>query len=213
MPGRTGSPALVLAALEHEMRRIDQMGAKVLPLKVLTVDAEKWKAEEDERWKRRAEKRKRRARKRRAVQKETGAVLAVKQHDVLHAVSARERPTGSSEEPRTTDGIMYEDDFEMPEPSCEFREALVLGIAAREAVDEVEARRDVLVDGFGKLALAEARRTELLAAGNVAGENNTREGVAQQLVAAATGLRVIAANDWEVNEDTPLRVSRARRRY
>jgi hypothetical protein len=29
MSGRTGSPALVLAALEHEMRRIDQVGAKV----------------------------------------------------------------------------------------------------------------------------------------------------------------------------------------
>jgi len=80
-------------------------------------------AEEDERWKRRAEKRKRRARKRRAVQKETGAVLAVKQQDVLHAVSAHERPTGSSGEPRRTDGIMYEGDIEMPEPSCEFREA------------------------------------------------------------------------------------------
>jgi hypothetical protein len=85
--------------------------------------------------------------------------------------------------------VTFEPDYEMPEPTCEFREALLLSIAARDAVNAVEERRDVLADGFGKLALAEARRMELLAAGNVAGENNTREGVAHQLLAAATGLR------------------------
>jgi hypothetical protein len=41
----------------------------------------------------------------------------------------------------------------------------------------------VLIDGLAKLALAEARRMELLAAGNVAGEANTRDGVAHQLLA------------------------------
>jgi len=179
---------------------------------VLTVETQRWKAEEEERWRHRAEKRRKHAQRRRA-KRALGVVRAVTQGDVLHAVSARKGTTEDKERRRRTDGVTYEGDFEMPEPSCEFREALVKSIAARDAVDEMGRRRDVLVDGFGKLALAEARRMELLAAGNVAGENDTRTGVAHQLVAAATGLRVIAANDWEVDKGTPLSVSRARRRY
>jgi hypothetical protein len=189
------------------------VNAKVLQLRVRTADTHRWKEEEQKRWDHRAEKRRERAKKRRAAKKTKEAIRAVTHHDVLHAVTTRDYPPEDLEGPRRTDGVVYEPDFEMPEPSCGFREALAVSIAALNAVDEVVKRRDVLVDRLAKLALAEARRMELLAAGNVAGENDTREGVAHQLLAAAMGLRVIAANDWEVDEDTPLRVSRARRRY
>ncbi|GMF55264.1 unnamed protein product [Phytophthora fragariaefolia] len=147
------------------------------------------------------------------VSVEVGAVRSVTQNDVQHAVPVRERPPEVGENPKRTDGVMYEWDFEMPKRSCEFHEALALSNAARDEVNEVEKRHDVLVDGFGKLALAEARRIELEAAANVSGENDTREGVVHQLLAAATRLRIIAANDWEVKEDTPLSVSRPRRHY
>jgi hypothetical protein len=213
IPDKVGSPALGMAALKAEGLRNDPDSAKVLQLKVLSSEAEAWKAEEQERWNRRTEKRRARAQRRRAAKKKSGTVLRVTQSDVQHAVSARDCSPEDREGPRRTDGVVYEPDYEMPEPTCQFREALLLSIVARDAVEAVEERRDVLLDGFGKLVLAEARRMESLAAGNVAGENDTREGVAHQLITAVTGLIGIAANDWEVNEDTPLRVSRARRRY
>jgi hypothetical protein len=183
VPDKAGSPGVVMAAMNAEATKGDVVNAKVLQLKVLTVETQRWKAEEEERWRHRAEKRRKHAQRRRA-KRALGVVRAVTQGDVLHAVSARKGTTEDKERPRRTDGVTYEGDFEMPEPSCEFREALVKSIAALGAVDEVGRRRDVLVDGFGKLALAEARRMEL-----------------------------IAANDWEVDKGTPLSVSRARRRY
>jgi hypothetical protein len=117
VPDKVGRPALVMAVMKAEMLKGDQVSAKMLQLKVLTTETQRWKEEEQKRWDHRAEKRQERARKRRAAKKTKGAVRAVTQHDVLHAVSTRNCPPEDLEGPRRTDGVVYEPDFVMKEPA------------------------------------------------------------------------------------------------
>jgi hypothetical protein len=96
------------------------------------------------------------------------------------ATSTREGQSTDAHAQWKPSGTIPEGQFEMPEPSAEFREAMLWGIKARDALREVEARSEVLTEGFSKLALSEATRLELLAAGNVVGESEARDDVAQQ---------------------------------
>lgn len=76
----------------------------------------------------------------------------------------------------------------MPEPNDAFRDAMKWTVKAVVAAEEVRARRRTLQDGLSALARAQLERGESFAAGNVVGDNAMREGVAVQLVTAATGL-------------------------
>ncbi|KAE8979571.1 hypothetical protein PR002_g24381 [Phytophthora rubi] len=69
----------------------------------------------------------------------------------------------------------------MPEPNEAFRSALDWSARAAQALYEVQGRQLELRDAFTTLAVAESRRQEALAAGNVVGGAKMREGVAQQL--------------------------------
>ncbi|GMF58797.1 unnamed protein product [Phytophthora fragariaefolia] len=173
------------------------------------------KAQEAERGSARAAKHWERAQRRRAGREEQPSqhcprCIAVQ--DVRQAPSAR--AVGPEEEANDNDmgpGVTAEQKFDMPEPSDQFVEALKWSVQAHTAVREVKKRQDTLVDKLANLAMSDARRLELQAAGNVAGENDTRRGVAQQMLAAAAGLKVISADEWRDDEDTPVKASRARR--
>ncbi|KAE8890144.1 hypothetical protein PF002_g21724 [Phytophthora fragariae] len=101
----------------------------------------------------------------------------------------------------------------MPEPNEAFRSALDWSARAAQALCEVQGRQLELRDAFTTLAVAESRRQEALAAGNVVGGAKMREGVAQQLVLAAVGLDAIGEKRWTAVDDTPMQRSRTRRRF
>ncbi|KAE9221449.1 hypothetical protein PF004_g13046 [Phytophthora fragariae] len=209
------NPVQLMAAVLSEMKKGDAQHAKVLQARAVADAIAKSKDAEAERWAARATKRRERTRRRRAAkeksdhQEQQDAIVTAQ--DVASATSKRSEGMRDGECPAP--GRVKEQQFVMPEPDPDFREAMMWSIRARDALREVEIRGDALTEGFGKLATSKAERLELLAAGNVVGENDTRDGVAQQLVAAATGLRAIARDDWVDKEETPLQVSRAIRRF
>ncbi|KAE8966142.1 hypothetical protein PR002_g28460 [Phytophthora rubi] len=212
------NPVQLMAAVMAEMHHADAVNAKVLQARAANDAMEEKKTEEAARWAARATKRRERSHRRRLARKEReqqhGDGVLVTVEDVMSATSERDgQSKAAPEEGDFGPGPTPERQVKMPEPSPEFRDAMVWSVRARDALREVEARRGALTEGFAKLAVVEAERLELLAAGNVVGENETRDGVALQLIAAAAGLRAIAADDWTDGEETPLHVSRARRRF
>ncbi|KAE8972798.1 hypothetical protein PR002_g26400, partial [Phytophthora rubi] len=212
------NPVQSMAAVMAEMHRADAVNAKVLQARAANDAMEEKKTEEAARWAARATKRRERAHRRRLARKEReqrhGDGVLVTVGDVMRVTSERDgQSKAAPEEGDLRPGPTPERQVKMPEPSPELRDAMVWSVRARDALREVEARRGALTEGFAKLAVVEAERLELLAAGNVVGENETRDGVARQLIAAAAGLRAIAADDWTDGEETPLHVSRARRRF
>ncbi|KAE9157310.1 hypothetical protein PF005_g32883 [Phytophthora fragariae] len=150
-------------------------------------------------------------RKRRAERERLAAELA-KSGTATVVQSTREHASGA-EVVGLEKGVTTEANVAMPEPNEAFRSALDWSARAAQALQEVRARQLELKDGFATLAMAESRRQEALAAGNVVGEGKMREGVAQQLVLAAAGLDVIGEKSWTAVDDTPLQRSRTRRRF
>ncbi|KAE9351357.1 hypothetical protein PF008_g5979 [Phytophthora fragariae] len=202
-------PVQLMTEVMAEMDRADVVNAKVLQARAANDAMEEKKTEEAAHWTARATKRQERAHRRRHARKESeqqhGDGVLVTGQDVMSATSERGgQSKGAPEEGDLRPGPIPEQRFKMPEPSPEFRDAMVWSVRARDALREVEVRRGVLTEGFARLAIVEAERLELLAAGNVVGENETRGGVARQLIAAAAGLRAIAADDW--TGDTATRV-------
>ncbi|GMF29522.1 unnamed protein product [Phytophthora fragariaefolia] len=212
-----GSPAALRKEFMAEEAKRGTGQARMFREGVMNDETKQLEAQEKERGSARVAKRRERAQRRRARrEKQQGqqGPRGITVQDVRHASSAR--AVGPGEEVTDSDmgpGVTAEQNFNMPEPSDQFVEALKWSVRAHAATREVKKRRDTLVDGFANLAMPEARRLELLAAGNVAGENDTRQSVAQQILAAAAGLKAIGADEWRDDDDTPVKVSRARRRY
>ncbi|KAE9163772.1 hypothetical protein PF005_g30305, partial [Phytophthora fragariae] len=150
-------------------------------------------------------------RKRRAERERLAAELA-KSGTATVVQSTREHAP-SVEAVQREKGVTTEANVAMPEPNEAFQSALDWSARAAQALQEVRARQLELKDGFATLAVAESRRQEALAAGNVVGEDKMREGVAQQLVLAAAGLDAIGEKSWTAVDDTPLQRSRTRRRF
>ncbi|KAE8957844.1 hypothetical protein PR002_g31049, partial [Phytophthora rubi] len=118
-------------------------------------------------------------RKRRAERERVAAELA--KSGAATVVGSTREHASSVEEVRLERGVAAEASVAMPEPNEAFRSALDWSARAAQALQEVRARQLELKDGFATLAVAESRRQEALAAGNVVGEDKMREGVAQQL--------------------------------
>lgn len=220
---RGASPDGWSAALAEETSRNDQRAARALQMRVadIMVD-ERRKAEAavtETRDARRRERRLRRAQARKVSRTTAGGVtgiartMGVSGDTETPVQDGTETTDGDSTGSRAASDTGPVHTAKMPEPSPEFAEALAWSVKAREALQQVLVRQEVLMKGFAQLALAEAARLEELAAGNHVEDNATYTRVAQQLVAAAAGLRSIAADDWEKTDATPLRVTRARRRF
>lgn len=175
-----------------------------------------WPSAEELRWQQKAARRREREHRRR-VRREVKSALdaALEQIVTVHGVtSEREEDSGPTEAAIVGQSVTRESDVEMPEPSEDFRDALTWTERALQAHAQVESRVNELKDGYAKLAMAEAQRLELLAAGNVVGDNDIREGVAVQLVTAAAGLRLLGERDWvPADDNTTVYVARVRRRY
>lgn len=203
------------ARLVQELRLEKPQPSQVLPTprhaEIETVEMK----EEAERCERKAKKRKLRASIMAARRQHKSELQAALDNIVTVAGATSKRETVTEMTPRrpVAPGLTAEPNVEMPEPSSEFRDALLRSEQALRARRRLAARLDELKEGYAKLAVAEAQRGELLAAGNVVGENDVRDGVADQLVTAAAGLKLFGEDDWVPTEDTPVYISRARRRY
>ncbi|KAE9147130.1 hypothetical protein PF005_g33625, partial [Phytophthora fragariae] len=118
-------------------------------------------------------------RKRRAKRERLAAELA-KSGTATVVQSTREHASGA-EAVRLEKGVTTEANVALPEPNEAFRSALDWSARAAQALQEVRTRQLELKDGFATLAVAESRRQEALAEGNVVVEGKMREAVAQQL--------------------------------
>lgn len=149
--------------------------------------------EEVERQRLKSEKRKLRASIRKARQQHKTEMQAALEQiaTVAGATSTGDNRTETVPRRLVEPGVMAEQDYEMPGPSPEFQDALQHSEEALRARHKLAARLDELKEGYARLALAEAERGELLAAGNVVGDNGVRDGVADQLVTAAAGLELL----------------------
>lgn len=236
---RGSAPSEWLSALAVEVSRANQRAARALQVKVAeTIVDERQKVEEAEaraRDERRRERRLRRQLVRKAKRppaRETTKTVPATTTQVSAEGGAQDSTcatsgdggdvTAGSEESMHTEVVqksavtgstVRDQDGEMELPKTEFREALSWSARATEALHNVAVRRTVLEDGFARLALAEAERLETLAGEDVDGEIDPTVGVAQQLMVAASGLKAIAADDWDSVDAAPLTVSRARRRF
>ncbi|KAE8907467.1 hypothetical protein PF003_g8424 [Phytophthora fragariae] len=210
-----GSPASAMfEALTAELQARDEERGRVLRVEAQRRTSDETKQREADQLLRKRLKRLEHAktrRKRRAERKRLVAELA-KSGTATVVQSTREHASGA-EAVGLEKGVTTEANVAMPEPNEAFRSALDWSARAAQALQEVRARQLELKDGFATLAVAESRRQEALAAGNVVGEGKMREGVAQQLVLAAAGLDAIGEKSWTAVDDTPLQRSRTRRRF
>lgn len=223
------SPKSWASALTAELLRQNDTAAKAMQVKA-TEDALQERTDaETVRWRARAERRRLRERKRRHVRRKLEAAGKLKvvtsanrQADVTGPEAEADggtmctatRTEATADPSESTDqDVTEERDVVMAEPSEEFQEALAWSATVIDALAHVDSRQAVLMEGFTKLAVSEANRMEALAAGSIVGENDTRTGIARQLVTAAAGLRAIAADSWSNTESVSLEVSRARRRF
>lgn len=223
--GQGVSPTGWLKALAMETGKANYEAASALQMRVAdAVVAEQLKRETED-WKRRADKRKARDKRSKrtreqveaskgTVQKNTGSTAkALMTHS--KAWTSVRSASGHCDDMNNAiaEGVTLEANVGMPEPTAEFQVALDWSVRAVDVLRHVAIHQDALTNGLSKLALTEANRLESLAAGDVVGENETREGVAKQLVAAAAGLRAIATDDWDEVDAVPLNISRARRQF
>lgn len=207
------TPTEVTAAFALEIARRDEAAARVLRVRAVEQRAEVAVADETARRLHKTNKRRERMRNRHArrTAKQQELKLPITTETIATVTSVRSA-TDLSENAKLAPNIMAEADVDMPEPSDAFRNALKWSVRAVVATEEVRARQQILADGLARLAESETTRLEELAAGGVVGENDTRPGVAVQLVTAAEGLKTIGEDTWVEMADEPIRVSRARRR-
>ncbi|ETN08497.1 hypothetical protein PPTG_23026 [Phytophthora nicotianae INRA-310] len=177
----SGTPRCVEAEMTTELRRRDEERDRVLAVKARDEKRERTRAEEAVRW-------------------ESKRAKRVKRTKARRLSTNNRRHDGG--------GIVLESDVVMPEPTAEFLRALGWSATAARLLGELRAVDEALKVGYAALAVAEARRQEVLAAGGVVGCNDVRIGVAQQLVLAAAGLDAIGESDWTRAHETPLQRSR-----
>ncbi|KAE9265809.1 hypothetical protein PR003_g32341, partial [Phytophthora rubi] len=149
------NPVQLMAAVMAEMHRADAVNAKVLQARAAYDAMEEKKTEEAARWAARATKRRERAHRRRLAREEReqrhGDGVLVTVGDVMRVTSERDGQSKAAlEEGDLGPGPTPERQVKMPEPSPEFRDAMVWSVRARDALREVEARRGALTEGFAK---------------------------------------------------------------
>lgn len=213
-PGGRDAVRDTLSVVLREMQRGNVKKGRACALRAR--EQVHWPSAEELRWQQKAARRREREQRRR-IRREVKSALdaALEQVATVQGVtSEREEDTSPTENSLVEQSVIAEADVEMPEPSEDFRSALFWTERALQAHAHVESRVNELKDGYAKLAVAEAQRLELLAAGEVVGDNDVREGVTVQLVTAAAGLHLLGERDWvPVEDDTPVYVARVRRRY
>ncbi|OWZ17073.1 RNA-dependent DNA polymerase [Phytophthora megakarya] len=172
--------------------------------------------DEEERRQRKRQRRVKRDRERhhRRVEREKLKALVVDPGDVEALTSKREGLTGASHGARLTEGATAEAKVKLLEPIQESRNALRYSASAVRALNVVREEEGAPKGRLVELATPEANWQVNLAAGNVVGESDARDGVAAQLVTTAMGLEAIGSVGVDKPmELTALQASRTRRRF
>ncbi|KAE9344965.1 hypothetical protein PF008_g8975 [Phytophthora fragariae] len=173
------TPTEVTAAFALEIARRDESATRVLRVRAVEQRAEVAVADETARRLHKANKRRGRIKNRHARRTAKQQELKLTT-EIIATVTSVRSATARSENPKLAPNVMAEADVDMPEPSDAFRDALKWTVRAVVATDEVRARQQMLADGLARLAESETAR---LVEWSI--ENDTRPGVAVQLVTAA----------------------------